>query len=175
MRKALGLIAVASVALAVWLSPGQVLAEDAAVPNLVGTWTGPLKVLRAKGMGKGTLTIRVTDQDGALFKAEKAWETPGTVGKVGSKEVEKATEPLAGVIDFNGKRASISPSRAIMASTPGVSPRPTRASSSMSRPATAPPTGQNSPARSRPALLRNYQQPPFFADISVRIGQASKG
>jgi hypothetical protein len=47
MGKALGLIAVASVALAVWLS--QVLAEDAAVPNLVGTWTGPLKVLRAKG------------------------------------------------------------------------------------------------------------------------------
>ena len=71
MRKALGLIAVASVALAVWLS--QVLAEDAAVHNLVGTWTGPLKVLRAKGIGKGTLTIRVTDQDGALFKAEKAW------------------------------------------------------------------------------------------------------
>jgi len=99
MRKALGLIAVASVALAVWLSPGQVLAEDAAV----GTWTGPLKVLRAKGIGKGTLTIRVTDQDGALFKAENAWETPGTVGKVGSREVEKATEPLAGVIDFNGK------------------------------------------------------------------------
>ena len=78
MRKALGLIAVASVALAVWLSPGQVLAEDAAVHNLVGTWTGPLKVLRAKGIGKGTLTIRVTDQDGALFTAEKAWETPGT-------------------------------------------------------------------------------------------------
>ena len=107
MRKALGLIAVASVALAVWLS--QVLAEDAAVPNFVGTWTGPLKVLRAKGIGKGTLTIRVTDQDGALFKAENAWETPGTVGKVGSREVEKATEPLAGVIDFMG-RASISPS-----------------------------------------------------------------
>jgi len=59
--------------------------------------------LRAKGIGKGTLTIRVTDQDGALFKAEKAWETPGTVGKIGSKEVDHATEPLAGVIDFNGK------------------------------------------------------------------------
>ena len=93
-------------ALAVWLS--QVLAEEAAVPNLVGTWTGPLKVLRAKGIGKDTLTIRVTDQDGALFKAEKAWET--------------------------------------------------RAPS----------------AKSAARLLRNYQQPPFFADISVRIGQASK-
>jgi len=47
----------------------------------------------------------VTDQDGALFKAEKAWETPGTVGKVGSKEVDHATEALAGVIDFNGKKS----------------------------------------------------------------------
>ena len=173
MRKALGLIAVASVALAVWLSPGQVLAEDAAVHNLVGTWTGPLKVLRAKGIGKGTLTIRVTDQDGALFKAENAWETPGTVGKVGSREVEKATEPLAGVIDFNGKSVYLAEQGDNGLYTGRLT---TRSSSSMSRPATAPPTGQNSRARSRPALLlRNYQQPPFFADISVRIGQASKG
>jgi hypothetical protein len=103
MRKALGLVAVAAVAVAVWFGQDPVLAEDAAVPNLVGTWIGPLKVLRAKGIGKGTLTIRVTEQDGALFKAEKSWETPGTAGKVGSKEVEKATEPLAGVVDFDGK------------------------------------------------------------------------
>jgi hypothetical protein len=33
--------------------------------------------LRAKGIGKGTHTIRVTDQDGALFKAEKAWGDAG--------------------------------------------------------------------------------------------------
>jgi hypothetical protein len=52
--------------------------------------------LRAKGIGKGTFTIRVTEQDGALFKAEKSWETPGTADKVGNKEVEKAT-------DFDGK------------------------------------------------------------------------
>jgi hypothetical protein len=100
MRKGLGLVAVA---LAVWLAQGPVLAEDASVSNLVGIWTGPLKVLRAKGIGKGTLTIRVLEQDGALFKAEKSWETPGTAGNVGGKEVEKATEPLVGVVDFDGE------------------------------------------------------------------------
>ena len=105
MRKALGLIAVASVALAVWLS--QVLAEDAAVPNLVGTWTGPLKVLRAKGIGKGTLTIRVTDQDGALFKAEKAWETPGTVGKVGSKVTPQLSTAPVFCGHFRANRPSV--------------------------------------------------------------------
>jgi len=107
MRKALGLIAVASVALAVWLSPGQVLAEDAAVHNLVGTWTGPLKVLRAKGIGKGTLTIRVTDQDGALFKAEKAWETPGTVGKVGSKVAPQLSTAPVFCGHFRANRPSV--------------------------------------------------------------------
>jgi len=105
MGKALGLIAVASVALAVWLS--QVLAEDAAVPNLVGTWTGPLKVLRAKGIGKGTLTIRVTDQDGALFKAEKAWETPGTVGKVGSKVAPQLSTAPVFCGHFRANRPSV--------------------------------------------------------------------
>jgi len=107
MRKALGLIAVASVALAVWLSPGQVLAEDAAVHNLVGTWTGPLKVLRAKGIGKGTLTIRVTDQDGALFKAENAWETPGTVGKVGSKVAPQLSTAPVFCGHFRANRPSV--------------------------------------------------------------------
>jgi len=105
MRKALGLIAVASVALAVWLS--QVLAEDAEIPNLVGTWTGPLKVLRAKGIGKGTLTIRVTDQDGALFKAEKAWETPGTVGKVGSKVAPQLSTAPVFCGHFRANRPSV--------------------------------------------------------------------
>ena len=107
MRKALGLIAVASVALAVWLSPGQVLAEDAAVHNLVGTWTGPLKVLRAKGIGKGPLTIRVTDQDGALFKAENAWETPGTVGKVGSKVAPQLSTAPVFCGHFRANRPSV--------------------------------------------------------------------
>ena len=104
MRKALGLIAVASVALAVWLS--QVLAEDAAVPNLVGT---PVlsRSCERKGIGKDTLTIRVTDQDGALFKAEKAWETPGTVGKVGSKVAPQLSTAPVFCGHFRANRPSV--------------------------------------------------------------------
>jgi hypothetical protein len=44
----------------------------------------------------------VTKQDGPLFKAEKTWDTPGAEGFVGDKAVEKATEPLVGVVDFDG-------------------------------------------------------------------------
>jgi hypothetical protein len=99
MKKVLALCALA---LSAWLAHAPAMAEDAktaaAAPDLVGTWTGPLK-----GIGEGTLTLRVLKQDGPLFRAEKSWETPGTTGKVGSNEVEKATEPLAGVVDFDGR------------------------------------------------------------------------
>ena len=64
MRKALAL----SIALGVGLGLGQVMAEDAQtqVPNLVGTWTSPVKLkwMRAKGNAEGSLTLRVLDQDG---------------------------------------------------------------------------------------------------------------
>jgi hypothetical protein len=91
MRKALAL----SIALGVGLGLGQVMAEDAQtqVPNLVGTWTSPVKLkwMRAKGTAEGSLTLRVLDQDGPLLKLEKSWETPGAAGNVGGKDVEKAT------------------------------------------------------------------------------------
>jgi hypothetical protein len=102
MKKALGLFALAA---SVWLGHGHALAADAApapVPDLVGTWAGPYKAMRAKGIAQGTLELRVLSQDGALFKAEKTWETPGLPGHIGDKEIEKATEPLVGVVDFDG-------------------------------------------------------------------------
>jgi hypothetical protein len=103
MRKALAL----SIVLSVGLGLGQVMAEDAQtqVPNLVGTWTSPVKMkwMRAKGTAEGSLTLRVLDQDGPLLKLEKSWETPGAAGNVGGKDVEKATETMVGVVDFDGK------------------------------------------------------------------------
>ena len=36
-------------------------------------------------------------------KAEKFWETPGKPGNVAGKETEEATEPMVGVVDFDGK------------------------------------------------------------------------
>ena len=104
MRKALAL----SIALSVGLGLGQVMAEDAQtqVPNLVGTWTSPVKLkwMRAKGTAEGSLTLRVLDQDGPLLKLEKSRETPGAAGNVGGKDVEKATETMVGVVDFRREK-----------------------------------------------------------------------
>jgi hypothetical protein len=101
------LLILSALAFSLLLGQGAVAAsaaeQDAAqVPNLVGTWSGPFKVLRAGGIGEGTLTLSVTKQDGPLFKAEKTWDTPGAEGYVGDKAVEQATEPLVGVVDFDG-------------------------------------------------------------------------
>ena len=100
MKHALGLCALA---LCAWLAHAEAMAEDANVPNLVGTWTGPFKAMREHGIADGSLTLRVTEQAGPLLKAEKSWKSPGVPGDVGGKEVEQATEPLVGVIDFDGK------------------------------------------------------------------------
>ncbi len=101
MKPVLGLMAIA---LTAWLALGEAMAEDAdaAVPNLVGTWTGTFKAMREQKVAGGTLTLRVLEQDGPLLRAEKSWESPGVPGDVGGKAVEKATEPLVGVIDFDG-------------------------------------------------------------------------
>lgn len=96
-------LALAALALGLMLGQHQAFAEDAKVPELTGTWSGPFKVIRESGIGEGTFTLRVTEQTGPLLKGEKSWETPGTEGNVGGKDVEKATEPLLGVVDFNGK------------------------------------------------------------------------
>jgi hypothetical protein len=103
MKRTLGLIALA---LSVLIAHGEVMAEDATsapVPNLVGTWTGSFEAMREHGVADGSLTLRVIEQDGPLLKAEKSWKSPGVPGDVGGKEVEEATEPLVGVIDFDGK------------------------------------------------------------------------
>jgi hypothetical protein len=107
MKNALGLFAVV---LSAWLAHGEALAEDAEsapVPNLVGTWTGHFKAMREKGVADGSLTLRVVEQDGPLLRAEKSWESPGVPGDVGGKAVEEATEPLVGVVDFDGKRVHL--------------------------------------------------------------------
>ena len=103
MKPVLGLMAIA---LSVWLAHGEAMAEDANVPNLVGTWTGPFTAMREKGVADGSLTLRVVEQDGPLLRAEKSWESPGVPGDVGGKAVEEATEPLVGVVDFDGEQLS---------------------------------------------------------------------
>ena len=91
-------------------------------------------MLRAKGIGKGSITIRVTEQDSALFKAEKSWETPGTAGHVGGKEVEK--------VDFDGKGVHLAEHGANGLYV-GRHAAPDTLELVLSRPAMAPPTARN--------------------------------
>ena len=97
------LLALLALAAGLWLGPIPVLAEDAAAPDLKGTWTGPFTAQRWKGRADGVLTLNVLDQEGSSLKAEKFWETPGKPGNVGGKDTEDVTEPMVGVIDFDGK------------------------------------------------------------------------
>jgi hypothetical protein len=77
----------------------------AADPDLTGTWNGTYKEMRWDGPAESALVLVVLEQDGPLFKAEKSWKlAPGsTQGTVGGKLVSEATEPLVGVIGFDGR------------------------------------------------------------------------
>jgi len=104
------LIALPAAALIGLLAQTPARAQDAETaafpaPDLVGTWTGSAKRLRAEGGAEGPIQLRVTEQDGALFRAEKTWKINpgGTPGSVGGKLVNEAVEPLIGVIDFDGR------------------------------------------------------------------------
>jgi hypothetical protein len=108
MKRVLALVVLA---VGLMLGQHQVWAEDASqvtqqakpVPDLKGEWSGPFKVIRAHGISEGTFTLRITEQDGPLLKGEKSWETPGAEGNVAGVDVQRATEPLIGVVDFDGK------------------------------------------------------------------------
>lgn len=81
------------------------IAQDA-VPNLLGTWTGPYKLIRWNGGAEGQMEFRFIEQDGPLLKVEKAWaiKPGGTPGGVGGQLVTEAVEPMVGVVDFDGER-----------------------------------------------------------------------
>jgi hypothetical protein len=97
------LLALFALAIGLSLSPTPVLAEDVSAPDLKGTWTGPFTAQRWNGRADGVLTLNVLEQEGSSLKAEKFWETPGKPGNVGGKDTEDATEPMVGVIDFDGR------------------------------------------------------------------------
>jgi hypothetical protein len=77
----------------------------AADPDLTGTWNGTYTEMRWDGPAESALVLVVLEQDGPLFKAEKSWklEAGSTPGTVGGKLVDEATEPLVGVIGFDGR------------------------------------------------------------------------
>ena len=93
MRKALAL----SIVLSVGLGLGQVMAEDAQtqVPNLVGTWTSPVKLkwMRSKGTAEGSLTLRVLDPDGTDITFRSALDPAGVVGAGWLRASHRAADP----------------------------------------------------------------------------------
>ena len=105
MMKPMGIAAVGVIAC---LGGSPVGAQEALgfpVPDLIGAWTGPYKVIRSNGGAEGVLTLRVTEQEGPLLRLEKSWEVApgGAPGDVGGELVTKATEDLVGVIGFDGR------------------------------------------------------------------------
>jgi hypothetical protein len=79
--------------------PGQ-----AAVPNVVGTWSGEFKLIHWTGPAEQALELQILEQDGPLVKGEKRWQIKpgGTAGNVAGQDRRQATESLVGVIGFDG-------------------------------------------------------------------------
>lgn len=78
------------------------LAQD--IPDVVGTWSGTLKLMHHTGPAEQTLQFKVLSQDGPLLKGEKAWRIDsGTPGDVDGEPKTEAVEPLVGVIGFDGQ------------------------------------------------------------------------
>ena len=81
----------------------------------------------------------MTEQDGALFRAEKTWKVNpgGTPGSVHGKLVSEAVEPLIGVIDFDGRTIYLAEQGDFGTYTARLT-TPTRCKWSTSNPATPP-------------------------------------
>jgi hypothetical protein len=108
MRTLSGLLAAGMAACCFALAPAA--AQDAGaggfpVPDLAGVWTGAYKTLRWNGAAEGTLQFRVIEQDGPSLKVEKSWQLApgGAQGDVGGQLLSEATEPMVGVIGFDGR------------------------------------------------------------------------
>lgn len=87
-------------------SPAIAAEGSKSMPNLVGTWTGKEKAHFHKATREAVRELRVTEQDGAYFRGFRSWEHTDKKeahGDVGGKKVHKATEPIIGVIGFDGK------------------------------------------------------------------------
>jgi hypothetical protein len=103
MKTRLGMIVLLSLICLANLSVAR--ADDPAVQNVVGTWTGEFKLIHWTGPAEQVLELQVVEQDGPLIKGEKRWQIKpgGTAGNVAGKDRRQATESLVGVIGFDGE------------------------------------------------------------------------
>jgi hypothetical protein len=86
-------------------------ADDAAIPNLKGTWTGEYEAYFYKGTTKARMTLEITEQTGAGFRGFNNWQhlrdktKPLAVQR--GKPVTSDKEPIMGVVGFDGKTLHI--------------------------------------------------------------------
>ena len=87
--------------------------KGAPVPNLLGTWISKShKVFYVKGSMQAVREVRITEPDGYFFRGYDSRTHNGKrkvgLGEVGGKIVKKASEPIVGVVAFDGKTIYIS-------------------------------------------------------------------
>ena len=87
-------------------SPAPAEESKQSIPNLVGTWVATGKAQTPKSMHSATKEIRITEQNGRLFRGIMSWTVsaqPKTGHYVGGKETARAAEKFIGVIAHDNK------------------------------------------------------------------------
>jgi len=86
-------------------------ADDAAIPNLKGTWTGEYEAYFRTESTKAKVTLEITEQTGVGFRGFNIWHhlrdknKPLAIQR--GKPVTSDKEPIIGVVGFDGKSAHI--------------------------------------------------------------------
>src|SRR5262245_62661835 len=86
-------------------------ADDAAIPNLKGTWTGEYEAYFHAGTTKAQVTLEIIEQTGAGFRGFNSWQHQQDKNKPLAVQKGKPTtsdkEPIMGVVGFDGKTLHI--------------------------------------------------------------------
>jgi hypothetical protein len=80
--------------------------ESKSFPNMVGTWVSATTGHSIKGSRQLQTEIKITEQKGAHFKGIHAWwhqKKQEPVFHVRDKATAKGSEPILGIIGFDGK------------------------------------------------------------------------
>ena len=76
------------------------------MPDLVGSWKGEKTVYYLEGERRSISELEITKQDGFHFSGTRSWqhteEDKAPLGQVGGEHVRRASEPILGLVDFDG-------------------------------------------------------------------------
>jgi len=90
---------------------GAAEAQDPAFPDLVGSWVGEKTVYFFDGTRHSVEELQITRQDGSHFSGTRSWHHPEAdkdpLGHVGGEQIHRASEPILGIVDFDGETLHI--------------------------------------------------------------------